>query len=237
MSKHIQHIELESVTNSHQRGGEPKFTSLVRKAVEKRKYSHASTNENMVQNIFSHPEGQHTDLKVLKLLTDAGLSLVDVTTDILFAIRKGFKTHTKNLCYTIAFKASAFVCVCFKAFSLSLMSQEKTYSYGIIVLASCWVPAFVMIIHMISYYRENYSSRLVIYFLQIFILFICYPLGPFISFGLNLWRFNRARNNKNKKLGKIEQMINLGRDKFLKKMVNNICANFNKKNYFIYIHF
>ena len=100
------------------------------------------------------------------------------------------------------------------------MSQEETYWYGVVVLVSCWVPALVVIIHMISYYRENYSAKIGIFFLQILILFICYPLGPFISFGLNLWRFNRSRNNnrENKKLGKIEQMINLVRDKFFKKM-------------------
>ena len=89
------------------------------------------------------------------------------------------------------------------------MSNDETYWYGVVVLVSCWVPAFVVIIHMISYYRENYSAKLGIFLLQIVILFICYPLGPFISFGLNLWRFNVSR--KNKKLGKIEQMINLGR--------------------------
>ena len=95
------------------------------------------------------------------------------------------------------------------------MSQEKTYWYGVVVLVSCWVPAFVVIIHMISYYRENYSAKLGIFFLQIIILFLCYPLGPFISFASNLWRFNRSSRNNNK-LGKIEQMINLGRDKFSK---------------------
>ena len=89
------------------------------------------------------------------------------------------------------------------------MSQEETYFYGVVVLVSCWVPAFVVIIHMISYYRENYSSKLGIFFLQIIILLICYPLGPFISFGLNLWRFNRARASK--KIGKLETMINLGK--------------------------
>ena len=95
------------------------------------------------------------------------------------------------------------------------MSQEETYLYGVVVLVSCWVPAFVVIIHMISYYRENYSAKLGIFFLQILILFICYPLGPFISFCLNLWRFNVSR--KNKKLGKIEQMINLGGNMFSKR--------------------
>ena len=98
MSRYTQHIPLESVTNSNQRGGEPEDKSVVRKAAQKRKYPLASANDNLVANIFSHPEGQHTDLKVLKLLTDAGLSLVDVATDIVFAIRKGFKntctTHT-----------------------------------------------------------------------------------------------------------------------------------------------
>ena len=106
------------------------------------------------------------------------------------------------------------MCV-FKPFLYSLMSNDETYWYGVVVLVSCWVPAFVVIIHMISYYRENYSAKLGIFLLQIVILFICYPLGPFISFGLNLWRFNVSR--KNKKLGKIEQMINLGRDKFSKR--------------------
>ena len=46
-----------------------------------------SDEDDEIENIFSHPEGQHSDLKVLKLITDAGLSLVDVITDFLFATR------------------------------------------------------------------------------------------------------------------------------------------------------
>ena len=60
-------------------------------AVRKWKDLLTGVRDEGVENIFSHPEGRHTDLKVLKLLSVAGLSLLDVATDILFAIRKGFK--------------------------------------------------------------------------------------------------------------------------------------------------
>ena len=52
----------------------------------KRKKSLESGGDEM-EKIFSHPEGRHSDFKVLKLITVAGLSLVDVITDLLFATR------------------------------------------------------------------------------------------------------------------------------------------------------
>ena len=44
-------------------------------------------DDNEIENIFLHPEGRNSDFKVLKLITIAGLSLVDVITDLLFATR------------------------------------------------------------------------------------------------------------------------------------------------------
>ena len=63
--------------------------SVVSKDLKKRKKSRESLSDedDEIENVFSHPEGQHSDLKVLKLITDAGLSLVDVITDFLFATR------------------------------------------------------------------------------------------------------------------------------------------------------
>ena len=44
-------------------------------------------DDDEMEKVFSHKEGRHSDLKVLKLITVAGLSLVDVITDFLFATR------------------------------------------------------------------------------------------------------------------------------------------------------
>ena len=65
-------IDLEAF--SHQKVEEP---------VDRNKRS----DDDEIEKVFSHPEGRHSDLKVFKLITDAGLSLVDVITDLLFAIR------------------------------------------------------------------------------------------------------------------------------------------------------
>ena len=77
---------------------------VVPSAVRKWKDLLRGKSDDDVENIFSHPEGRHTDLKVLKLLSVAGLSLVDVATDLLFAIRKGFKNtlnHKPFILYSL----------------------------------------------------------------------------------------------------------------------------------------
>ena len=60
--------------------------SVVPKDLKKRKKSR-DDDDDEIENIFSHPEGRNSDFKVLKLITIAGLSLVDVITDLLFATR------------------------------------------------------------------------------------------------------------------------------------------------------
>ena len=54
---------------------------------EKIKSRESVRDDDEIKKVFSNPEGQHSDLKVFKLITDAGLSLVDVITDLLFATR------------------------------------------------------------------------------------------------------------------------------------------------------
>ena len=54
---------------------------------EKKKSQESVRDDDEIKKVFSNPEGQHSDLKVFKLITDAGLSLVDVITDLLFATR------------------------------------------------------------------------------------------------------------------------------------------------------
>ena len=135
-------------------------------------------NEKDLVNVFSIQEGEHGDFKILKLLIDAGLSILDVITDLIFGI--------------------------------SLTHREDASFYGYLVLGSCWVPALVIIIHMIAYYRENYASNPGKFFITITILFIFYPLAPFISFGISMWYFNT--HSTTRVIGRIEKIINLAVD-------------------------
>ena len=60
---------------------------MVPKDLKRKKSLESGGDDDEMENIFALPEGRHSDFKVLKLITDAGFSLVDVITDLLFATR------------------------------------------------------------------------------------------------------------------------------------------------------
>ena len=60
---------------------------MVPKDLKRKKSLESGGDDDELENIFALPEGRHSDFKVLKLITVAGLSLVDVITDLLFATR------------------------------------------------------------------------------------------------------------------------------------------------------
>ena len=91
-------------------------------------------------------------------------------------------------------------------FGFKLLSQDDGSFYGYLVLASCWVPGLVAVIHMVAYYRKDYAEKIGEFSITLTILFLCFPLAPFLSFVISLCYFNEPATRK---IGRVEKIINL----------------------------
>ena len=89
---------------------------------------------------------------------------------------------------------------------VKLINCEHLVHIGIAVLISCWVPGVVAVIHMIADYRKDYFDRVGEFLVTLFVLFIFYPLAPFILFVIRLIHFNEKSNRVE---GKVEKILSL----------------------------
>ena len=141
-------------------------------------------NSEKEVKLFSNPEGKYAGIKITKLMILAGLSILDVLTDFLF----GF-----NLIFDFDNKWNSEI-------------KLEAVKYGYIVLFSCWIPGLVAVIHMTASQRMKYANRKREFALTLVLLFIFYPLAPFLSLFISLWHFN---DPKDRKISEVEKIINL----------------------------
>jgi len=52
-------------------------------------------------------------------------------------------------------------------FAFNLINRDDASFFGYLVLASCWIPGLVAVIHMIAYYRFDYLEKLLTFFYHI----------------------------------------------------------------------
>eukprot|EP00092_Neocalanus_flemingeri_P020996 GFUD01022750.1.p1 GENE.GFUD01022750.1~~GFUD01022750.1.p1 ORF type:complete len:1002 (-),score=189.68 GFUD01022750.1:50-3055(-) len=93
---------------------------------------------------------------------------------------------------------------------------KDTWEIGVVVLAACWVPGLVAVLHIVAHYRNEYfglsktldkdfrKSRKKKFGLMILLCFFFYPFVPTLGYIVNLWHINGGNRDYNVQTARLE---------------------------------
>ena len=117
---------------------------------------------------------------ILKSMISCCLSAVDVATDLWLGL---------DLIYDFQDQRSG---------ALKIEAEK----YGKVVLAVVWLPGFVAVTHLLTYYRHEYLQRKMEFMVKIILLFIFYPLVPPLSLSMIFFYMTNKKEKMEPRLKK-----------------------------------